>query len=551
MRLLFAIAMFSLASSEAARGQISFEEAKLLASDGAAGDQFGRRVAVDDDTAVVGADMDDNAKGTNAGAAYVFVRSGTTWSQQAKLVAGDGVGGDQFGYDVSISADTILVGAVVGDGLATNSGSAYVFVRSGTVWTEQAELAANDGLGGDRFGSSVSISGETALVGADRDDSPATDAGSAYVFVRTGTTWSQQAKLLSSSPTTGSTFGSSVSLSGDTACIGQPGWGASNQGRASVFVRVGTAWSEQGVMNGPFGGSLNAFFGSSVAVLGDTALIGRPGSNSGTGDAFAWVRSGTTWSEQAQLQRSDPSSDSFGTSVALWPDRALIGSPRDDDMGTNSGSVYVFQRVGTTWSEASKKTANDGAAFDQFGNSVAASGGTFLVGAYLDDDQGTDSGSSYAFHVVADPSTYCSGKTVTCGIASIGYTGFPSATSTSGFIVTGDAPRGGRAGVLLYNSGSGPLHPYFSFGGPGNGVLCMRVPGMKRARRADSGGIPGQCGNGAQFSLDLNSFVAGALGGFPAAFLSTPGSYVHCQWWGRDMPGSAYLSDGLQYEVGT
>jgi hypothetical protein len=160
------------------------QEAKLTASDAAAGDLFGFNVAIDGETAVVGADADDTGAGTDAGSAYVFVRSGTSWSQQAKLTASDAAAGDEFGVSVAISGNTIVVGADLDDAGGSFSGSAYVFVRSGTSWSQQAKLTAGDAAAGDQFGLSVGISSETVVAGCIGDDSGGIEAGAAYVFVR-------------------------------------------------------------------------------------------------------------------------------------------------------------------------------------------------------------------------------------------------------------------------------------------------------------------------------------------------------------------------------
>ena len=133
-----------------------------------------------------------------SGSAYVFVRSGTTWTEQAKLTASDAAALDKLGSSVALSGDTALVGAIFGDGAVAGSGSAYVFVRSGTTWSQQAKLTASDAAVSDSFGESVALSEDTALVGASGDDDAGTHSGSAYVFVRSGTTWSQQAKLAAS-----------------------------------------------------------------------------------------------------------------------------------------------------------------------------------------------------------------------------------------------------------------------------------------------------------------------------------------------------------------
>src|SRR5439155_580953 len=157
------------------------QEAKLTASDGAAGDNFGYSVAMDGDTAVVGSRSDDTPGGQNAGSAYVFVRTGTIWTQQAKLTASDGAAFDLFGQSVAVSGNTDVVGASADDTPAgDDAGSAYVFVRTGTTWTQRVHLLATDGAATDEFGVSVAVSGDTALVGAYRDDTAAgLDAGSA------------------------------------------------------------------------------------------------------------------------------------------------------------------------------------------------------------------------------------------------------------------------------------------------------------------------------------------------------------------------------------
>ncbi|MCG6975904.1 MAG: FG-GAP repeat protein, partial [Acidiferrobacterales bacterium] len=192
------------------------EAQKLIASDGAAGDQFGRSVSVSGDTAVVGA----YAKDSSRGAAYVFTRTGDTWSYQAKLIAEDGVANDLFGFSVSVSGDTAIISAHSDDDNGNSSGSAYVFTRSGSVWSQQAKLIAGDAAANDLFGVSVSVSGDTAVIGASLNDDNGNASGSAYVFTRSGGVWSQQAKLLAADGAANDQFGRSVSVSGDTAVVG-------------------------------------------------------------------------------------------------------------------------------------------------------------------------------------------------------------------------------------------------------------------------------------------------------------------------------------------
>jgi len=425
------------------------EQPKLTANDGEEGDWFGISVALDGDTALVGAPWDDDK-----GSAYVFVRNGSDWLLEAKLTASDGAEGDWFGISVALEGDTALVGAPWDDDNGTDSGSAYVFIRDGTTWSQEIKLTASDGAIGDRFANAVALDGNTALIGAYWDDDNGTDSGSAYVFVRNGDEWSEQAKLIASDGAVEDRFASSVALNGDTVLVGAPGDDHNlddddryndkiNSGSAYVFVRSGTIWSEQAKLTAS-DGSKEEEFGISVALDGDTALVGTYGdenpvteensdsfllpsnlaeldmaevekalenSNDNAvdyyfGSAYVFVRNGTTWNEQTKL-RGEPlevtewwnsiddhvKKDYFGISLALDGDIALVGAWMRD----KKGAVYIFVNNGTTWVKMAKVTASDGAEDDFFGAAVALSGSTVLVGAYKDDDNGTDSGSAYVF----------------------------------------------------------------------------------------------------------------------------------------------------------
>jgi len=197
----------------------------LFADDAAVHDLFGRSVATSGDTIVVGAALDSTAAGTRAGSAYVFTRTGGTWSQQGHLFADDAAAGDEFGDSVAISGDTIVVGAY-GDVNAAGdiAGSAYVFTRTGTTWSQQDHLFADDAAAGDNFGYSVAIDGDTIVVGAYSDDTAAgADAGSAYVFTRTGSTWSQQDHLFADDAAAYDYFGGSVAIDVCSSGAGAPG----------------------------------------------------------------------------------------------------------------------------------------------------------------------------------------------------------------------------------------------------------------------------------------------------------------------------------------
>jgi hypothetical protein len=384
----------------APRSPTSTHEAQLLASDGSASDAFAVSVSISGDTAVVGAPFDDTTGGANAGSAYVFLRSGGVWTQQQRLQASDGSADDNFGSSVSIAGDTVVIGTPLDDPPGgVDAGSAYVFVRSGGVWTEQQKLLASDGAALDRFGFSVAVFADTVVVGAPDADTPASFAGSVYVFVRSGTTWSEQQKLLGSGQSSNN-FGRSVSISGDTLVGGAP---FHPVGRAFVYVRSGTAWSLQQTLIS-FDGLLGDNFGRSVSVSGDTAVIGAPGFDFpgafNAGQAYVFVRSGTTWSEQQRLKASDASGgDIFGDSVSLDGDTVVVGASQDDTPGgADAGSGYVFERIATTWTELRRLLAPDGAAGDRFASAVSVYGNTAVAGAPGDDTPGgVDAGSAHVF----------------------------------------------------------------------------------------------------------------------------------------------------------
>lgn len=362
------------------------QQAKLLASDGAAGDEFGISVALSGDTAVVGAYGDDN----RTGAAYVFVRSGTTWSQQQKLTATDGAMADWFGRSVAISGDTIVVGAPYDDNpTGYDGGAVYVFERNDTTWSEQQKLTG--GIATQGFGSSVAIDGDTIVVGADREY---VNTGAAYIFTRSGGTWSQQQRLTASDASQSDHFGNSVSISGDTTVIGAwNDWGVVQYaGAAYVFTRSGTNWSQQQKLTA---GDAAAYdhFGFSVGVSGDTIVVGAHldddvASSSGSAYTFGW--NGTTWSQQQKLIASDAKyQGSFGLSVDIDGDGMIIGS-------RNSGA-YIFAHSGGTWSQQKHLSGTSWIMNDWSGSAVDMSGDSYVFGAPGHDLNGTDSGTAFVF----------------------------------------------------------------------------------------------------------------------------------------------------------
>ena len=320
------------------------EVAKLIASDGMEDDLFGWSVAVHGDTAVIGTNRDPDLVMT--GRAYVFVHSGTGWSEQAKLITSDGAPGASFGWSVTVHGDTAVVGASEDDDNGTGSGAAYVFVRNGVSWSEQAKLTASDATTYGFFGRSVAVHGDTAVIGASENDDNGTNSGAAYVFVRSGASWSEQTKLTASDAAAHDSFGNSVAVHGDTVVIGASGNddNGTDSGAAYIFVRSGASWSEQAKLTAS-DAAANDHFGRS-AVHGDTVVIGAPGNNdngSYSGAAYCFVRNGASWGEQAKLTASDAAAqDFFGNSVAVHGDTALIGAYGKEGNGREYGAAYVF-----------------------------------------------------------------------------------------------------------------------------------------------------------------------------------------------------------------
>jgi hypothetical protein len=360
-------------------GSLIFTEQKITASDGAANDLFGYSVALSGDTALVGAY--DRNDGT--GAAYVFVRSGTNWVLQAVLTAGDGRAGDRFGIAVALSGDTALIGA---DGESTSphegQGAAYLFTRLGTTWSPPTKLIAGDAGSFDHFGSAVALSGDTALVSAPHDTvGTNVSQGSAYVFTRAGGIWTPRAHLTAYDGAAFDWFGYTVALYGNTALIGVPNGDVdaiTDQGSAYVFTRSGETWTPSAKLTVAEGVESDRF-GYAVALSDDTALVSSIAANSSQGAAYVFTGSGANWSQPVQLAAAGGADyDHFGWSLSLSGNLALVGARPSNG---RRGSAYVFSRSGTAWLQQTQLLASDGTSDDQFANSLALSGNWALVGA--------------------------------------------------------------------------------------------------------------------------------------------------------------------------
>ena len=368
--------------------EVTAEVAKLLALDGQAGDFFGVSVSLDGDRLAIGAYLDDD-NGSASGSAYVFERDADgSWFQVSKLLPLDGQAGDRFGVSVSLDGDRLAIGAYQDDDNGSESGSVYVFERDADgSWFEVSKLLPLDGQAGDRFGVSVSLDGDRLAIGAYQDDDNGLTSGSAYVFERDADgSWLEVAKLLPLDGQAGDQFGFSVSLDGDRLAIGAytDDDNGTSSGSAYVFERDADAG------------------GFEVSKL--LALDGQAG-------------------------------DQFGFSVSLDGDRLAIGAYADDDNGSESGSAYVFERdADAGWFQVSKLLPLDGQRSDHFGIEVSLDGDRVAIGAFTDDDSGSQSGSAYVFEpVLVSPQLTLSG---TCP-------GEVQLTST------GTTPR---SGIRLYSS---------------------------------------------------------------------------------------------------
>jgi uncharacterized repeat protein (TIGR01451 family) len=354
-------------------------EQVLMAADGAPGDQFGHAVAMDGDRVVAGSPRDRIGTNSTQGSAYVFVRVGGAWSQEAKLIAADGQAEDKLGNAVAIIGDTAVIGAATATvGPDLSRGAVYVFTRAGNVWSQQARLLAADGAAGHRFGYSVAVNGDTIVVGAPGVN---VNQGAAYVFVRSNGQWSQQAKLVAGDGASGHQLGFAVGVSGDVAVAGATGVDQS-RGAVYSFTRGGVVWTpEQKIVSADR--QPGDRLGFSVAVDQDTVAAGAIDDSTGAmphhGSAYVFVRQAAAWVEQQKLVAGDAAaSDGLGGSIALQGDRVVVGVQPDGPLPQRF-SAYVFERAGGSWAQQQKLTS--GGAEDGFGRSVGTGGGRVVAGA--------------------------------------------------------------------------------------------------------------------------------------------------------------------------
>ena len=392
----------ALAPTESPASAVATEhQVTQVAVGGTINESLGASLGISGDTLVAGSPS-GTGSGPNTGLARVFAHDSTGWSQQATLIAPDGVYNDGFGAAVAIDGDTIAVGAPrrVGDQGMSWAGAVYVFMRSNGLWSLQASLIPNDRVTGgyqDFFGRALAIEGDTLVIASDKIGS-----GAAYVFTRTGAAWSQSAKLRASDGDLYSDFGSSIAISQGTVLIGAPGHRA-----AYVFEQSATGWAErQKLVSGAAPADSQRYFGQAVAIDGDTLVVGATRWNDYSPPAAAYVftRANGSWTRRATLEsNADPEAASFGAAVAIDGATIVVGAPYrhlDPDVPYwigGTGAAHVFQGSGDTWTYAALLSGDQFQSIGQLGAAVRVAGDMLVVGAPRSGGaNGSDDGHIYA-----------------------------------------------------------------------------------------------------------------------------------------------------------
>ncbi len=375
----------------------------------------------------------DVSDGTGIGQ-YSLTIDNHNSAQTAYVKASNTGAGDQFGISVSLSGDTLVVGAPFEDSAATgegnsleNSGAVYVFRRTGSTWAEEAYIKASNTGAGDNFGFSVSVFGDTLAVGARHESSIATgidgaqgnnsalSSGAVYVFRRNGTTWAQEAYIKASDTKEDDNFGQGVALGEDRLVVGAPGKeeAQTESGAAYVFHRSSEVWSQNALLKASNAGTGDSF-GKVVAIAGDTLAVGASGEDSNahgiggnennnnavdSGAVYVFRYINNAWTQQAYMKGSDTEEkDLFGASVALSNDTLAVGAPgRLSD--PTVGSAYVFHQVGDTWSQQQRLQATGSNNGDKFGSAITLVQDVLVVGA---SEREGGSGAAYVFRRIGE-----------------------------------------------------------------------------------------------------------------------------------------------------
>lgn len=322
---------------------------KLVPSDGTDDDQFGYAVALDGDTALVAAAFGDVGKNVNQGAVYVFTRGPGGWTQAQKLVADDGAAGDQFGWSIAVDGDLVIVGSRGSDiGANGSQGAAYVFARAGGTWTQAAKLVDSVGAANDQFGYSVAIHGTTALVTIPNGDAT---QGAAVFFDGAGGTWTQGQRIAADDGVAGENYGYSVAFDGTTALVSSPFATVGNpfQGAVYAYEKTGGTWTQTQKLVADDGQFFDVF-GIALAVDGDDAIVTAPFFDASNGTAYRFVRSGGTWTQADKIVPADAVSgqgSAFGYAVALSGGSFVVGQALANNGNAYQGAAYFYEPAPT------------------------------------------------------------------------------------------------------------------------------------------------------------------------------------------------------------
>lgn len=428
----------------------------------------------------------DRAKASRA---VDLLSTSSDFVQQQKLTASDGEAEDQFGRPVAITGNLAVVGQELDDG---GRGAVYVFRRVGLEWVELQKLTASDGVAGDRFGSSLGISGDTIVVGAPNHNAGTPDNGGAvYVFVRQGDTWTEQQKLVASDGAAAELFGSHVAVNGDTVVVVAPRARVGNnfeQGAAYVFVQNVDTWTEQQKLTTSEGVAFQGL--GPAAIIGDTIMLGQPNANGARGAVFVFERAGTLWTERQVLTASDGASgDAFGSLVEMSGNKVAILAPGDDIGGSqNQGSAYVFELISSGWVEQQKLFTDESTQDFELDNSVDISPTDVIFGHFLANVDGNlRQGAAYIFSKERNPDTTgvfrpSNGQVFLKNSNTTGNADFSFAFGVAGDqVISGDWDGDGVDTVGVYRNGvfflknsntAGFADITFAFGTPGTQPLA-------------------------------------------------------------------------------
>ena len=378
------------------------KQQKLLPHDGKAEDQFGYSVAIDGTTALIGALKADAKNIQDSGAAYVYSLGSAGWQQQAKLIAEPAYANDTLGGNVALKNHMAMLGVIGRDDQGENAGAVFAFEKEANLWSQTQILTAIDVKAGDAFGQSIALTERFIVIGAPHSDALHKDSGSAYVYVRYKDTWQFQTKLTAKDGAAGDLFGISVAIDGDTILVGADlnDERAEDAGAVYAYVFDGKQWNHQAKLVAKDGANTD-IFGVRVALFGDTALISArrddlEGVGTDAGAAYIFERTKDTWTQTQKLVGPDGKADDrFARGVALNKDTALITAMHHDANGNNAGALYVFKKQQGEWRYTSKIVANDGMAEDRFGWNIALTNKTAIIAVPHRDDNGNASGAAY------------------------------------------------------------------------------------------------------------------------------------------------------------